>query len=100
MTSQTVSTDEESTDSSRMVLKKRIFYFLLLIGVFFGMPFVLSVIAVVTGVASWSDIYGPLIFWNELSSRGFLVGFVAILIGVVVMMYLIMKIFDAGEGAW
>lgn len=95
-------TDEEvkpQTGISRVWLK-RMAYLTLALMIFFLTPFALGVVAEVTGVGSFTDIYGPLMFWNELSGTGFLVGFGVIIIMIAVIMFLILKAFNVEEGAW
>ncbi|MGY5861525.1 MAG: hypothetical protein RTU09_04060 [Candidatus Thorarchaeota archaeon] len=98
----TVMTDEEvkpQTGISR-VWVKRTAYLVLALMIFFLTPFALGIVAEVTGVGSFTDIYGPLVFWNELSGTGFLVGFGVIIIMIAVIMLLILKAFSVEEGAW
>ena len=57
-------------------------------------------VAYATGVGSFTDIYGPLMFWNELSGTGFLVGFGVIIGMIALIMFLILKAFSVEEGAW
>ncbi|MHA1575929.1 MAG: hypothetical protein ACTSU3_01070 [Candidatus Thorarchaeota archaeon] len=64
------------------------------------MPYFLVFLADVTGVSAFSEIYGPLVFWNELSAPAFLLGFVAICIFTASIMYLILRSFDVEGGAW
>ncbi|MHA1741304.1 MAG: hypothetical protein ACTSVD_04330 [Candidatus Thorarchaeota archaeon] len=95
-----MSEEEEIRQINRRIWKRRVIYLVAAVALFFVLPLVLTVIAYAMGVASWSDIYGPLIFWNELSSRGFLVGFVVTIIFIALMMYFIAGAFETGEGAW
>jgi hypothetical protein len=68
--------------------------------VFVSVPYLLLLVVEVTGVGNWSDIYGPLVFFNELSSRSFLLAFVSVLALLAVMMYFVLKSFSVGEGNW
>lgn len=79
---------------------KRMGYLVLAVMIFFLTPFVLGIVAYVTGVGSFTDIYGPLMFWNELSGTGFLVGFGVIIVMIAVIMFLILRAFSVEEGAW
>ncbi len=79
---------------------KRAGWVALAIGVFVLTPFVLSVLAEVTGVVHFREIYGPLLMWNDLSAPAFVVGFVIILALMTVMMYLVLRAFSPTEGAW
>lgn len=98
----TLMTDEEvkpQTGISRVWIK-RMGYLALALMVFFLTPFVLGVVAEITGVGSFSDIYGRFMFWNELSGTGFLVGFGVIIIMMCVIMFLMLKAFNVEGGAW
>jgi hypothetical protein len=64
------------------------------------MPFVLVLIGDLTGVSSFSDIFGPLVFWNQLSGTGFLAGFAAICFFITLIMFFILKAFHVEEGGW
>lgn len=67
---------------------------------FFGLPLVLAVVADVTGVIHFREIYGPLVWFNELSGPSFLVAFFVIVLVVSFSLYFILKLFDTSEGAW
>ena len=75
-------------------------YILAAIALFIFMPYFLVFLSEITGAAAFSDIYGPLVFWNELSAPAFLMGFVSICIFVAVIMYLILRSFEVQDGAW
>ncbi|MDF1541295.1 MAG: hypothetical protein P1Q69_20525 [Candidatus Thorarchaeota archaeon] len=92
--------DSDEFKVSRRVWIKRAVYMALAISMFFPIPFLLQFVADVTGLSQWTEIYGPFWFFNELSSRGFMVGFVAVLLMIGTIMYLIAKSFDAEEGSW
>ena len=95
-------TDEEvkpQTGISRVWIK-RAGYIALALMIFFLTPFALGIVAEITGVGSFTDIYGPLMFWNELSGTGFLIGFGVIIVMISVIMFLILKAFSFEEGAW
>ena len=95
-------TDKEvkpQTGISR-VWMKRAGYIALALMIFFLTPFALGVVAEITGVGSFTDIYGPLMFWNELSGTGFLIGFGVIIVMISIIMFLILKAFSVEEGAW
>jgi hypothetical protein len=93
-------TEDAPTQSSQSVWRKRAFYILGAIALFIIMPYVLIFISEITGVASFTDIYGPLVFWNQLSAPAFLIGFIAICIFTASIMYLILRSFEVQEGAW
>ncbi len=81
--------------------RKRIIYLLGAVALFIFMPFFLVFLGEVTGVSSFSDIYGPLVFWNELSAPAFLLGFLSICLFTAGIMYLILRSFDVQDsGAW
>ena len=82
------------------VWRKRAAYLLGAAVLFIFMPYFLEFLSVVTGVAAFTEIYGPLVFWNELSAPAFLLGFISICIFTAVIMYLVLKSFEVQEGAW
>ena len=82
------------------VWRKRILYLLGAVALFLIMPNFLVFLANLTGVSSFSDIYGPSVFWNELSAPAFLLGFVAICIFTASIMYLVLRSFEVEGGAW
>ncbi|TFG33858.1 hypothetical protein EU527_06405 [Candidatus Thorarchaeota archaeon] len=82
------------------VWRKRALYLLSAIALFIVMPFFLVFIGDLTGVTSFSEIYGPFVFWNELSAPAFLIGFFVICIFTASIMYLILRSFEVQEGAW
>ncbi len=82
------------------IWRKRAQYLVAAIALFIFMPYFLVFLSEITGVSAFSDIYGPLVFWNELSAPAFLLGFVAICIFVAVIMYLILRSFEVQDGAW
>jgi hypothetical protein len=92
-------TDTESTEGG-VYWRKRALYLLGAIALFIIMPYFLVFLGDFTGVTSFSDIYGPLVWWNELSAPAFLLGFVAICIFTATIMYLVLRSFDVQEGAW
>ncbi|MFQ5833341.1 MAG: hypothetical protein ACE5H4_11600 [Candidatus Thorarchaeota archaeon] len=62
-----------------------------------AMGWVIEVIGVFTGLTSWSERYGWLFFFNELSGRGFLLSIVGILAVMSVSMYFIIRAFETTE---
>ncbi|RDE14489.1 MAG: hypothetical protein C4K47_03910 [Candidatus Thorarchaeota archaeon] len=90
---------KQPLDSKRIWIK-RAAYLALATGVLVGMPLVLVVIADLTGVIHFSEIFGPLVWWNELSGPSFVVAFFAILLIVAVIIYFLAKMFDTSQGAW
>ena len=80
--------------------KKRVKYIGMAGLLFLVMPFFLVLVADITGASAWGDIYGPLVFWNEVSGVAFLSGFVIICIFIATIMHLILKSFEVQEGAW
>ena len=79
---------------------KRAKYIIGAIALFIFMPYFLVFLSEITGVAAFSEIYGPLVFWNELSAPAFLIGFVAICVFTAAIMYLILRSFEVQGGAW
>jgi uncharacterized membrane protein len=95
-----ITKSQEKTKSSQGIWRKRALYLLAAIAVFLLMPYFLDFIAHWTGVTAFTDIYGPLVFWNQLSAPAFLLGFVSICIFTAVIMYFILRSFEVQEGAW
>lgn len=95
-----ISKTADTEIQSGIFWRKRALYLLGAITLFLIMPYFLGFLGDMTGVTSFTDIYGSVVFWNELSAPAFLLGFVSICIFVVTIMYLILKSFDAQEGAW
>jgi hypothetical protein len=95
-----IAKSEEAPKSGQGIWRKRALYILGAIAVFLLMPYFLEFLANWTGVTAFTDIYGPLVFWNQLSAPAFLLGFVSICIFTAVIMYLILKSFEVQEGAW
>jgi len=79
---------------------KRILYLLGAVALFIFMPFFLVFLGDFTGVTAFTDIYGPMVFWNELSAPAFLLGFVSICVFTAAIMYFILRSFDVQDGAW
>ncbi len=84
----------------RAVWLKRAGYLSVAALVFVTTPYFLMLVSDLTGVGAFSEIFGPFIFWNELSGPGFIMGFGAIVILSAIMMYFILKAFSAAEGTW
>ena len=82
------------------VWRKRILYLLGAVALFLIMPYFLVFLSDSTGVSAFSDIYGPLVFWNELSAPAFLLGFISICIFTACIMYLILRSFEVQGGGW
>lgn len=80
--------------------RKRVLYLLGAVALFLFMPYFLVFLGNITGATSFTEIYGPLVFWNELSAPAFLLGFVAICIFTATIMYLVLRSFEVQEGAW
>ncbi len=95
--SQPVSQDEFKT--SRVWYLKRAGYLALVIVVFVSVPYILQLITEITGLSSWASTYGPFFFFNVTSGRGFMLGFVAILVMLALTMYFILKAFSSEEEA-
>jgi len=68
--------------------------------VFVSTPFFLVTVADLTGAHAFSEIFGPILFWNELSSGAFLAAFVSVVLLAAAMMFFILKAFSANEGSW
>ena len=92
--------EEAEQPSGRRLWRKRLMYIFGAIALFIFMPYFLVFLGDFTGATAFTDIYGPLVFWNELSAPAFLLGFVSICVFTAVIMYLIMRSFDVQEGAW
>jgi hypothetical protein len=82
------------------VWRKRALYLIGAVALFIFMPYFLVFLGEFTGVAAFSEIYGPMVFWNELSAPAFLFGFVTICIFTATIMYLVLRSFEVQEGAW
>jgi hypothetical protein len=91
---------EVEAEQGRTFWRKRAMYILGAIALFIIMPYFLVFLANVTGVTQFTEIYGSLVFWNELSAPAFLLGFVSICIFTASIMYLVLRSFDVQEGAW
>lgn len=99
--SELLKTTESDKPETLGIWKKRFLYLLGALALFLIMPYFLVFISHWTGVAAFSDIYGPLVFWNELSAPAFLLGFAAICIFTAGIMYLVLRSFEVdGSGAW
>ncbi|MHA1480408.1 MAG: hypothetical protein ACTSQZ_03165 [Candidatus Thorarchaeota archaeon] len=99
--SETINHEVEDVEySGRGAWKQRVKYIAMAGIVFLAMPFILVLVADITGASAWGDIYGPLVFWNEVSGVAFLSGFVIICILIATIMHLILKSFEVQEGAW
>lgn len=85
---------------SGSVWRKRALYIFSALALFIIMPYFLVFIGDLTGATSFTDIYGPMVFWNELSAPAFLLGFVAICVFTAGIMYLVLRSFEITEGAW
>ena len=94
-------TSEVETAEDGSAWRKRAMYLLGAIALFILMPYFLGFLADFTGVTQFSEIYGPLVFWNELSGSAFVLGFMAICIFTAGIMYMILRSFDVQDsGAW
>ncbi len=91
--------DSQQVNWKRIWVKRAI-YLALAIGVFVALPMLLLVIANLTGVINFSEIYGPLVWFNELSAPAFMIAFFTILIVIGVILFLILKMFETSEGGW
>ncbi len=91
---------DEDAVASTGLWRKRAMYLCGAIALFIFMPYFLVFLSEITGVAAFSDIYGPLVFWNELSAPAFLMGFLAICVFTAAIMYLILRSFEVQDGAW
>ena len=90
---------QKAADSKSIWLKRALYLSVPLL-VFLATPFILTVIGNMTGVSAFSDIFGPLVFWNQLSGVGFISGFIVILILMSIMIFFILKAFNVEEGGW
>ena len=85
---------------SKYVWLRRAAYMAMAIAMFVGIPLILVMLADLTGVIHFREIFGPLIWWNELSAPSFMLGFLAIVLMVGIVIFFILKAFDTSEGAW
>jgi hypothetical protein len=92
--------DEIRVMSRKRAVAKRLFFLTLAILAFLFMPVMLTIIGELTGITHFSEIFGPLVFWNELSGPGFIVAFFSIVFLTGIIMYLIMVALDTTEGGW
>ena len=92
--------DEKDGPPGPSLWKKRVKYIVSAIALFIFMPYFLVFLGDLTGASAFTDIYGPLVFWNELSGTGFLLGFLSICVFTAGIMYLILKSFEVQDGAW
>ena len=86
-------------DSTSLWLK-RAAYLSIAALVFVTTPFFLVMVSDLTGAHTFSEIFGNIVFFNELSSTAFLAGFSSVVLLVIAMMYFILKAFSAKEGSW
>lgn len=93
-------TAESDVSSSGGLWRKRAAYLMGAVALFLFMPYFLVFLGDLTGVSAFTDIYGSLVFWNELSAPAFLIGFVTICIFTASIMYLILRSFEVQDGAW
>jgi hypothetical protein len=91
--------DRQQLDSRR-VWVRRAAYMAMAIAALVGMPLILVMIADLTGVIHFTEIFGPIVWWNELSGPSFVVAFFAIILMVAVILFFMLKVFDTSEGAW
>jgi hypothetical protein len=91
--------ERQQLDSKRIWVRRAAYMAVAIAGVV-GLPLMLAIIADLTGVIHFREIYGPLVWWNELSGPSFVVAFFAIILAVSVIAYFILKMFDTSEGAW
>jgi len=87
----------EEFKTPRVVYLKRAGYLALVAVIFVSVPYILQFISDITGLSRWTEIYGPFWFFNEASARGFIVGFIGVLLMLAIMVYFILKAFSAGE---
>jgi hypothetical protein len=85
-------------DSKRAWIR-RAAYLAMAIAVFVAMPLILIILADLTGVIRFSQIFGDLVFWNELSGPSFILAFFTIILLVGIVVYFLLKVFDTYEGA-
>ncbi len=91
---------EEPKPRFKHVWVRRAAYIAVALTVFVMMPLALVIMADVTGVVNFRYIFGPLVFWNELSGPAFVLGFFTVIILVAIIIFFILKAFDTTEGAW
>ena len=93
-------TEESERTNGRRIWQKRLAYIFAAIALFIAMPYFLVFLGDISGVSAFTEIYGPLVFWNELSAPAFLLGFISICVFTAVIMYLVLRSFEVQEGAW
>jgi hypothetical protein len=81
----------------KSVWAKRGVYLVLGVVMILAMGWIIEVIGVLTGLAEWSSRYGAIVFFNELSGRGFLLSMVGVLSVASISMYFIIKAFETTE---
>ncbi len=86
--------------SRKRVMAKRAIFMLLAILLLIMVPVIMTWFGEVTGVSQFSEIYGDLIFWNELSGPSFVLAFFAVIFLTAGIMYLMMVAMDTTEGGW
>lgn len=91
---------EPAPSDSRSLWLKRAGYLSIAALVFASTPFFLVMVGDLTGALTFREVFGPYVWFNELSSNAFLAGFAAVVLLVVVMMFFILKAFSAEEGSW
>jgi hypothetical protein len=91
---------EPSPRDSTSLWLKRAGYLSIAALVFVSAPFFLVMVADLTGAHTFSEIFGPYVFFNQLSSNAFLAGFSSVVLLVIAMMFFILKAFSTSEGTW
>ncbi len=92
-------TEAMSNDSTSLWLK-RAGYLSIAAIVFVSTPFFLVMVSDLTGANTFSQLYGSVVFFNELSSNAFLLAFLSVVVLAAAMMFFILKAFSASEGTW
>ena len=82
------------------MLARRVLFLFLAVFLLIMVPVVLIWIGDATGVTHFSDIYGPWVFWNELSGPSFVILFFSVIGLTAAIMYLVMVALDTTEGGW
>ncbi len=67
---------------------------------FLLMPFVLIAVGDLTGTTGWSQVFGPLVWWNVQSGTAFVISFFTVAFFVAVVVFLLLKAFTIQEEEW
>lgn len=80
--------------------RRRTLYLTITVLVLLLAPAVIILLANLTGVIWFSELYGPLVWWNKLSGTGFLVSFCAIIVLTGLALWFLLGALETTEGGW